>query len=343
MLDGFGTSTDSGGASAPSARARSSHFDGFSGLSMFSILLRGRRRSWLEVRRRKLGRPLILPFRRRPHSIRFFQPRRKTQSRPIVYDCTGTIRRITPTAYPRRSQHGHSTQINARLTARPNISKKSRSPATSSTASSCRRCSTRSRPAAGTFRISEITIGQARHDPSYAVIEVRADSAERLARILAQIADHGAVPTTTQDCRLVAADMDGAFPEGFYSTTNQRTEVRLGGDWVEVADQEMDCGVVVDATRTVGAVHPDDRRRARHADRPGARRRARAIRRIAARCGRSDFTFMSSGVSTEKPKGALIREIARDLVANQTRRRQDAAGRRAGDRPHRQRAARCAN
>jgi lysine-ketoglutarate reductase/saccharopine dehydrogenase-like protein (TIGR00300 family) len=31
---------------------------------------------------------------------------------------------------------------------------------------------------------------------------------------------------------------------------------------------------------------------------------------------RSDFTFMSSGVSTEKPKGALVREIARDLVNN---------------------------
>jgi lysine-ketoglutarate reductase/saccharopine dehydrogenase-like protein (TIGR00300 family) len=30
----------------------------------------------------------------------------------------------------------------------------------------------------------------------------------------------------------------------------------------------------------------------------------------------SDFAFMSSGVSTEKPKGALVREIARDLVAN---------------------------
>jgi lysine-ketoglutarate reductase/saccharopine dehydrogenase-like protein (TIGR00300 family) len=29
-----------------------------------------------------------------------------------------------------------------------------------------------------------------------------------------------------------------------------------------------------------------------------------------------EFTFMSSGVSTEKPKGALIRDIARELVAN---------------------------
>jgi lysine-ketoglutarate reductase/saccharopine dehydrogenase-like protein (TIGR00300 family) len=31
---------------------------------------------------------------------------------------------------------------------------------------------------------------------------------------------------------------------------------------------------------------------------------------------RADFTFMSSGVSTEKPKGALVREIARELVNN---------------------------
>ena len=82
---------------------------------------------------------------------------------------------------------------------------------------------------------------------------MQAGSAELLAHILAQIADHGAVPTTTQDCRLVPADMDGAFPEGFYSTTNQRTEVRLGGEWVEVADQEMDCGVVVEG---VGSQEP---------------------------------------------------------------------------------------
>jgi lysine-ketoglutarate reductase/saccharopine dehydrogenase-like protein (TIGR00300 family) len=31
---------------------------------------------------------------------------------------------------------------------------------------------------------------------------------------------------------------------------------------------------------------------------------------------RGDFTFMSSGVSTEKPKAALVQEIARDLVRN---------------------------
>ena len=86
----------------------------------------------------------------------------------------------------------------------------------------------------GAFRIRRITIGQARSDPSYALVEVRAPTADVLAGILAQIADHGAVRTAVHDCRLVEADMDGVFPEGFYSTTNQRTEVRLNGQWVEV-------------------------------------------------------------------------------------------------------------
>jgi lysine-ketoglutarate reductase/saccharopine dehydrogenase-like protein (TIGR00300 family) len=166
----------------------------------------------------------------------------------------------------------------------------------------------------GKFRITNIAIGQARHDPSNAVVEVRAPSEERMQVILAQIADHGAVPTTKQDCRLVEADMDGAFPEGFYSTTNQRTEIRLNGHWSELADQEMDCGVVVDKSRTAARCIPmTDVERGMSIVVGHSGVRVIPVERTAVR---SDFTFMSSGVSTEKPKGALVREIARDLVSN---------------------------
>lgn len=185
----------------------------------------------------------------------------------------------------------------------------------------------------GTFRIANISIGQSRHDPSSALIEVRAGKPELMEKILAEIADHGAVRTTKQDCRIVEADMDGAFPEGFYSTTNQRTEIRLDGKWVEVADQEMDCGIVVDrGVRCQGTgvrqnLKPDTLRLT-----PSPRcipmtevRRGMPI--VIGHAGvrvipvertnvRSDFTFMSSGVSTEKPKAALVQEIARDLVRN---------------------------
>ena len=99
--------------------------------------------------------------------------------------------------------------------------------------------------AGGHFRIKDISVGQNRRDPSFARIEVSAASEAALEAILAQIADHGATPVHGADARLVPADMDGAFPESFYSTTNQRTEVRLGGHWHEVVDQEMDCGLVV--------------------------------------------------------------------------------------------------
>jgi lysine-ketoglutarate reductase/saccharopine dehydrogenase-like protein (TIGR00300 family) len=171
--------------------------------------------------------------------------------------------------------------------------------------------------AGGTFRIKDIAIGQARNDPSHALLEVRAGDRATLDFILAQIADHGAVPTATQDCDLVPADVAGAFPEGFYSTTNQRTEIRLGGRWVPVQDQEMDCGIRIDPKSRTGRciamsdvvlgdpivighagvrVFPEERARGSHA-----------------------FTFMDSAVSTEKPKGLATREIARELAGTRQR------------------------
>ena len=135
----------------------------------------------------------------------------------------------------------------------------------------------------GTFRIKQIDIGQARQDPSHAVVEVRAGDRATLDLILAQIADHGAVSVALQDCRLETVDIAGTFPEGFYSTTNQRTEVRLGGKWTPVADQEMDCGILVDAASQTTRCVPDGRVQAGRHDRGGAFGRARVSRRTLAR------------------------------------------------------------
>lgn len=167
---------------------------------------------------------------------------------------------------------------------------------------------------AGAFRIKQIAIGQARSDPSYALVEVRANDEASLQRILAHIADHGAVPTNATDCQFSPADIAGAFPEGFYSTTNQRTEVRLGGRWVPVDDQEMDCGILIDATLRrarcvpMNEVHIDDRIVIGHTG-------VRVVPEDRPRDSQP-FEFMTSNVSTEKPKGVAIREIAHDLARN---------------------------
>jgi lysine-ketoglutarate reductase/saccharopine dehydrogenase-like protein (TIGR00300 family) len=168
--------------------------------------------------------------------------------------------------------------------------------------------------AGGSFRIKEFTIGQARSDPSFALVEVRALNAEQLAEILGQIGAHGAVPVSQQDCQLVAADIAGAFPEGFYSTTNQRTEVRLDGRWLEVADQEMDCAVAVDRDAGQARCVPMNEVEigtlfvVSHA---GVR-----VFPHERSADRQTFEFMNSPVSTEKPKGVAIRQIAQGLLRN---------------------------
>src|SRR5207302_3780326 len=96
-----------------------------------------------------------------------------------------------------------------------------------------------------------IDLGKRQVDPSFARIEIKAESQPQLDEILRSVHEHGAIPTDQKDCETERADMDGAFPERFYSTTNYRTQVRLGKDWIDVDDQEMDCGIVLDVKKSI--------------------------------------------------------------------------------------------
>jgi lysine-ketoglutarate reductase/saccharopine dehydrogenase-like protein (TIGR00300 family) len=160
----------------------------------------------------------------------------------------------------------------------------------------------------GSYVLKDIRVGQRQSDPSHVRIEVRAPTAGVLQEILDTIHDHGAVPVTTQDCTVVAADMDGAFPEGFYSTTNYRTQIRLGGEWIEVEDQEMDCGILVDpegaAARCIAMAD------VRKGDLIVVGRQGLRVFPADSGARQNLFEFMASPVSSEKPKGVTVREIA---------------------------------
>jgi lysine-ketoglutarate reductase/saccharopine dehydrogenase-like protein (TIGR00300 family) len=160
----------------------------------------------------------------------------------------------------------------------------------------------------GTFVMKEVKIGERQSDPSHARIEVRAPNSEVLEDILGAIHDHGATPVNAQDCTFVPADMDGAFPENFYSTTSFRTQVRLGGEWVEVEDQEMDCGILIDpegaAARCIAMAD------VRKGDRVVVGRQGLRVFPAEPSARASLFEFMTSAVSSEKPKGVTVREIA---------------------------------
>ncbi len=160
----------------------------------------------------------------------------------------------------------------------------------------------------GTFVLKDVKIGERQTDASHARIEVRAPTSAVLEDILDAIHDHGATPVNAQDCAFVPADMDGAFPESFYSTTSFRTQVRLGGEWVEVEDQEMDCGILIDpdgaAARCIAMAD------VRKGDRIVVGRQGLRVIPAEPAARASLFEFMTSAVSSEKPKGVTVREIA---------------------------------
>jgi lysine-ketoglutarate reductase/saccharopine dehydrogenase-like protein (TIGR00300 family) len=160
----------------------------------------------------------------------------------------------------------------------------------------------------GSYVLKDIRVGQRQQDPSHARIEVRAPTAAALEEVLDAIHDHGAVPAATQDCKVVPADMDGAFPEGFYSTTNHRTQIRLGGEWVEVEDQEMDCGIQVDPEG--GAARCLPMAEVRKGDLIVVGRQGLRVLAAETMHRQNLFEFMASPVSSEKPKGVTVREIA---------------------------------
>jgi lysine-ketoglutarate reductase/saccharopine dehydrogenase-like protein (TIGR00300 family) len=159
----------------------------------------------------------------------------------------------------------------------------------------------------GSYHIDAFQLGEKQDDTSSARIEIRADSAAKLETILAEIHPHGAVSAQPKDCKTAAADVPGAFPDGFYCSTNFRTQVRIGGEWIDVQDQEMDCGIVIDRSAArclpMTSVKVGDKivvgRGGTRVFPPEAEVRKGSM-----------FEFMSSPVSSERPKAVSVREVA---------------------------------
>ena len=53
--------------------------------------------------------------------------------------------------------------------------------------------------------------------------------------------------TAATDASWAPAPADGVLPEGFFSTTNLPTYVRLGGEWKLPRDPRMDAALTMDA------------------------------------------------------------------------------------------------
>ena len=160
------------------------------------------------------------------------------------------------------------------------------------------------------FEVVDMRIGRRKSDPSAARLRIQAPSQEELDRIVGMAYREGATEDEPSEARLVPAPRDSVMPEGFYCTTNNRTQVRFGGRWIGVDRMMMDkciavrgaratCLPVRDVKRGDLVVTGDAGVRVAPPERP---RGAGGI-----------FEFMSSSSSSERPTRRMARRVAEDM------------------------------
>ena len=167
----------------------------------------------------------------------------------------------------------------------------------------------------GSYEILTFDIGRTNDDASWIQMRVTAPDRAALDDLLQQITTFGAHPVRERDVLVRPAEKDRCVPDDFYSTTNHRTHVRLGGQWVEVESQRMDAVIVVTgqtaACRKLRDVKAGEAIVCGHAGirvTPEFRERDRL-----------GFAFMSNDVSSERRVEGSVARIAhmmRDVKAS---------------------------
>ncbi len=158
------------------------------------------------------------------------------------------------------------------------------------------------------FTIKDIRVGQRKYEQSRASLAIETDSQKKMDALLKNLRNLGAEVMEKEDVQLARAPMNGVFPEGFYTTTNLETWIRIRGQWKKMTREEMDAGIRVNP-RT-GSAEPVRFAGVRKGDSFVVGQRGVKVVPLERPRDGVLFEFMTSDASTEKPKVAFIRPIA---------------------------------
>jgi lysine-ketoglutarate reductase/saccharopine dehydrogenase-like protein (TIGR00300 family) len=156
------------------------------------------------------------------------------------------------------------------------------------------------------YEIVRFDIGRTNDEPSRIEMRLTAPNPSVLTELLQDLTAFGCHPVRESDALIRPAEQDRCVADDFYSTTNYRTHVRIGGRWVEVERQRMDAVVVITGERAecrkLRDVRAGDQIVCGHVGirvAPEFRERDRL-----------GFTFMSNDVSSERRVEASVARIA---------------------------------
>lgn len=158
----------------------------------------------------------------------------------------------------------------------------------------------------GGYEVLAMSVGRTKRERSIAELEVRAGTADRLDRIVANLVALGCRLVDDAPVALLPCTRDGVAPDTFYASTHHRTEVQHRGRWITVRKQRMD-GVIVVKGSTARCTLIRDLKRgdAVVCGIAGVRTALPAEERRA-----ESFAFMKSEASSERAVVVKAREVA---------------------------------
>lgn len=164
----------------------------------------------------------------------------------------------------------------------------------------------------GDFEFLEFTVGKRKTDHSYARVLVRAPDSVDLDAIISTVHRFGARLVHSDDVSLVPAEGPGIVPQGFYSTTNYPTQIRLNGEWIDVSAIEMDCLIVVTPDKKQAVTTPMSR--LKKGDLVVIGEQGVKVRPPERSRNHDEFEFMGGVISSERPTETTIRKIAKEII-----------------------------
>ena len=167
----------------------------------------------------------------------------------------------------------------------------------------------------GDFEVQHFELGRTNEDFSRVTLKISTPDEGTLARLVEDLIPFGAHAVGEKDALVRSADRDGCAPDDFYSTTNQRTQVRVKGRWTDVDKQRMDAVIILAGTRPVCR----KLREVRTGDRVVCGLEGIRVMPEFRDRERGDFSFMSNEVSSERRVEASVARIARTLRETKAR------------------------
>jgi len=182
--------------------------------------------------------------------------------------------------------------------------------------------------AGASYEVLELKMGTTSLDPSHVRLRVSAADESALDTLLAEVQVHGVNREDASDAELAPAPANGVLPTDFYSTTNLVTRVRVAGRWIQSGRPEMDCALVVEAEPSSSTrVRVVPMHRVRAGDQVVVGWRGVRVETPSRADDAEGFGFMTSEVSSEKPKAVSLARVAASIRDAGERRQRGSGGR----------------